>query len=122
MKIIQNEKCEVTVERPDGTIETLTHPKITRMNDRLWAQLKAAMLNTGKGKAISYRNHEESDYLVHCGRCGQQIDRRTAAKRGMDFFCTDCRQVLMAVGAGERSEWEQITTAPTDNTPEHKQD
>ena len=51
--------CEVTVRRPNGTIETLIHPKITWMNDDLLLRVNEQMTLAGRGQVISYRNIQE---------------------------------------------------------------
>lgn len=48
--------CMVTVRRPDGTVETIRHPKITTMIPKLWAEMKKAMAAAGRGECISYEN------------------------------------------------------------------
>lgn len=48
--------CMVTIQRPDGSTETLRHPKIAKMTDALLRQVNAAMAAAGKGKITVYRN------------------------------------------------------------------
>ena len=49
-------QCEVTVRRPDGTVETLVHPNIPVMTDTLWDQMVAAMREADRGECLSYVN------------------------------------------------------------------
>ena len=50
--------AEVTIRRPDGTIETVKlHPaKFPVMTDALFARMKKANLDAGRGECLSYRN------------------------------------------------------------------
>ena len=50
--------AEVTIRRPDGTIETVKlHPaKFPAMTDALFARMKKANLDAGRGECLSYRN------------------------------------------------------------------
>jgi hypothetical protein len=52
--------CNVTVRRPNGEVETIRHPSISKMNDRVWAQMKQAMTKAKKGECLSYENLTES--------------------------------------------------------------
>jgi hypothetical protein len=45
---------EITVRRPDGTVETV--PKEGAMNDYLFGQAKKATHEAGRGECLSYRN------------------------------------------------------------------
>ena len=50
--------AELTIRRPDGTIETVKlHPaKFPVMTDALFARMKKANLDAGRGECLSYRN------------------------------------------------------------------
>jgi hypothetical protein len=136
MKIIENRKCEVTIQRPDGSVETIIHPKIDYMTDNILAQMRAAMSNAGRGQILSYRNidaivdMEERDYHVSCERCGRMIDTRTAysqierynGARVIAHYCDDCRQILTTVGDGEYTAMQDRAVSDDDNTLYHKED
>jgi hypothetical protein len=49
-------KVEVTIERPNGKIEVITHPKVTYMTPQLFETMKKAMTAANKGKCLEYRN------------------------------------------------------------------
>jgi len=140
MKIIEKQKAEVTIRRPDGTVETVVHPKIDYFTPKLFEQMKKAMADAGRGEVLSYRNidavveMEDSDYQVRCERCGRQIDSRTAYKQEetdyigaskvkvIAYYCDHCRQLLNNIGAGEYTALEERASADQDNTPYYKED
>ena len=84
MKIISPRKTEVTIKRPNGTVETIIHPKIDYFTDDIFAQMRKAMADAGKGDVLSYRNidavveMEDADYKTRCTRCNTNLDSRTA--------------------------------------------
>lgn len=47
---------EITIRRPDGTVETVRPAGMTQLNDKLFARVKAATAAAGKGQCLSYRN------------------------------------------------------------------
>jgi len=140
MKIIENQKVEVVVRRPDGKLETLIHPKISYMTDGLLKQVNQAMKAANRGEIISYRNidavveMEESDYMVKCERCGKTIDSRTSysQKEWTRFsgqkvqvkahYCESCKQVLQAVGKGEHTAMQDRAEQATGYEPHTKED
>lgn len=140
MKIIEARKVEVTIERPDGTIETAIHPKVDYFTDGLLRRANEAMAAAGRGKIISYRNidavveMEDTDYVGHCDRCGAKIDTRTAYSQRerthycgktvpvAAYYCDACHTVLSAVGKGEHTALEDRAADMPDNTPYTKQD
>jgi hypothetical protein len=125
MKTIEPRKVEIKVERPNGELETIIHPKIDWMNDKIFAQMNKAMKNAGRGVCLNYRNidavveMEESDYQGRCERCTEKLDTRKAygqmewtrfggkKVRVMAHYCDSCRRVLAAVGQGEITELQQ---------------
>lgn len=125
MKIISAKRCEVTVKRPDGKIETVVHPKITHLNDALLVQVNKAMAAAGRGEILSYRNIaavfelEDGDYQTKCGRCGTIVDCRTSySQQELSMFCGHrsnvkthycecCHKFLAAVGVGEKTALEE---------------
>ena len=132
MKTISPRKCEVTIKRPDGTVETLIHPKVDCMTDGMLKAANKAMAAAGKGQFVSYRNidavveMEDSDYMGPCERCGDTVDSRTAYSqlewsrfggkkvRVKAHYCEGCRRTLQAVGMGEVSAMEEReTTVPS---------
>ena len=55
MKTITTRKTEVTVKRPDGTVETITHPKVDYFTPAIFSQMQKAMADAGRGEVISYQ-------------------------------------------------------------------
>jgi hypothetical protein len=49
-------KVEVTIRRPNGQIETITHPNISFMTAPMWEAMKKAMLAANKGECLSFQN------------------------------------------------------------------
>lgn len=140
MRTIAPQKSEITVQRPDGSIETMIHPKVDYFTDGLLKQANKAMAAAGRGKILSYRNidavveMEDADYAGRCDRCGAKIDTRTAymqqerASFGgktvpvAAYYCTACHTVLDAVGKGEHTALQDRAADRPDNTPHTKQD
>lgn len=140
MKTIAARKAEVTVKRPDGKIETITHPKVDYFTPAIFNQMKKAMAGAQRGEVISYRNidavveMEESDYQGRCERCGTAIDTRKAyhQQERMSFgggtvkvaayYCDHCRQLLTEIGWGEYTLMQERASERPDNTPTYKED
>ena len=140
MKTIAPRKCEVTIERPDGTIEILTHPKVDYMTDGMLKAANKAMAAAGKGQFVSYRNidavieMEDADYQGPCERCGTKVDSRTAYSQlewarfsgkkvqVKAYYCEGCRRTLQAVGMGEKSAVEGRAADVPSYEPDTKQD
>ena len=138
MKTIAPRKCEVTIERPDGTVETMIHPKVDYMNDKMFAAANKAMAAAGRGKFVIYRNIEavveleEADYQGHCERCGTKVDSRTAYSQlewsrfggkkvqVKAHYCESCRKVLQSVGMGEVSAMKERAAEVPSYEPTHK--
>lgn len=124
MKMIEKRKCEVTVKRPNGQIETVVHPKIDYMLPALFEQMKKAMRDAGRGEPLSYKNidtvfeMEDKDCKTTCARCGTTLDIRKDWKQKewikfggnkvqVDaYYCQPCKSLLTAIGRGEVSEIE----------------
>ena len=47
---------EIDIRRPDGSVETVTHPKLKQWLPKDFAAFNAAMKKAGKGEGIAYRN------------------------------------------------------------------
>ena len=140
MRMITARRTDITVKRPNGDMETITHPKIDYMTPAIWEQMCKAMSDAKRGECISYRNidavmeMEESDYQGHCERCGAAIDTRTAyhQQERMSFgggtvkvaayYCDHCRQLLTMIGKGEHTPMQERATDRPDNTPTYKED
>lgn len=138
MKTISPRKCEVTIERPDGTIETVIHPKVDYMNNAMLKAANKAMAAAGKGRFVSYRNidavieMEESDYMGPCTRCCETVDYRVAYKqlewtrlggqkvKVQAHYCEGCRRTLQAVGMGEKSAMEERAAEVPSYEPTNK--
>jgi len=52
------DKLEVTVKRPNGEIEVVIHPTLTRLTDTMFEQCKKATKDAGKGDLLSYKTIE----------------------------------------------------------------
>jgi len=55
---------DLTIKRPSGATETVRHPTAMRMNDNLFAQIKAQTKAAGRGDVISYKNITETREVV----------------------------------------------------------
>ncbi len=138
MKTIAPRKCEVTIKRPDGTVEICIHPKIDYMTDGIFKAANKAMATAGKGQFVSYRNIdavielEEADYQGPCERCGTKVDSRTAYSQlewsrfggkkvqVQAHYCESCRKVLQQVGIGEVTAMEDRAAEAPSYEPTHK--
>jgi len=47
-------KLSITIKRPNGVIETSTHPKLKYISDESFAVMRAATLEAGFGECLSY--------------------------------------------------------------------
>ena len=122
MKTIATRKAEVTVKRPDGTVETITHPKVDYIT------------LSGAEEVAAVVEMEESDYQGTCERCGTAIDTRKVyhQQERMSFggstvkvaayYCNHCRQLLTEIGKGEYTPMQERATERPDNTPNYKED
>lgn len=135
MKTIAPRKAEVTIRRPDGTVETIVHPKIDFFTDGIFSQMRKAMKDAGRGEVLSYRNidavveMEEADYKTGCTRCGTKIDTRTTygQKEWTRFghnkvqviahYCESCRTLLTAM-----EELQERAAHIPSYEPTHKED
>ena len=115
MKIIENRKVLVTIKRPDGTTEIVTHPKIDYMTPEIFKQMKKMMKVANRGDVLSYKNIkavveiEESDYRTSCKRCKTFLDTRknykqkewmqvNGSKIQVDtYYCDDCKKLLYSL-------------------------
>lgn len=58
MKTIEiADRVELTVIRPNGTKEVVTHPTIKALNEAQFQQIKKATKEAGRGDALFYRNY-----------------------------------------------------------------
>jgi len=140
VKTIAPRKAEVTIRRPDGTVETIVHPKIDFFTDGILSQMRKAMKDAGRGEVLSYRNidavveMEEADYKTKCTRCKTALDSRTAygQKEWMRMggskiqviahYCEPCRSFLSSCGAGEITDLEHRAGYVPSYEPTHKED
>lgn len=140
MKIIETRKAEVTIKRPTGIIETVTHPKIDWFNNQIFSQMKKAMADAGRGEVLSYRNieavveMEESDYQKKCERCNAKIDTRKVYSQKewtrfggqkvqvTAYYCDSCHNILTSVGAGEITDMEHRSGYVPSYEPHTKED
>jgi Zn finger protein HypA/HybF involved in hydrogenase expression len=136
MKIIEQQKVEVTIRRPDGKIETLIHPKVTYMTTGILNQMNQAMKAANRGEVLSYRNIiskvavEEVDHMVRCERCGKTINSRTAYKQLEDwqgkkvitYYCNSCKELLTSIGKGEYTAMQDRASQVNGYEPTNKED
>lgn len=70
---------ELTIRRPDGSIEVVRHPKLAAINDRIFALLVSATKAAGRGDVLSYANItkdvEETDAVLAQRLAGEADDR-----------------------------------------------
>ncbi len=61
IEMMINDGCEITVTRPDGTVEVIQNPcGIRQMNEVLFARLKADTKAAGRGDVTSYINKKKA--------------------------------------------------------------
>ena len=80
---------EITVRRPNGTVETIVHPQWKQINDRDFAKLVAGTKAAGRGEVLSYRNvtkeiAEPAKYARLAAAEKADNARRAAVYRAMD--------------------------------------
>lgn len=97
---------EITIRRPNGTVETVTHPKFKTITDKDFDAMKAAMKAAGRGECVSYRN------VTKQVETPAEWDRLAAAERA---YHGSTAAVYRAMDA--RAETQAI-----DRTPAHKSD
>ena len=57
IKVMTSDGCEISVTRPDGTVEVVCNPAgIREMNKILFAKIKAATKAAGRGDVTSFVN------------------------------------------------------------------
>lgn len=140
MKIIEESKAEITIRRPNGTIEVVCNPEITYITDQLFSRIKKANQDAGRGECLSYRNVdaiteiEDSDYLTICERCGKQIDKRSSYRqpewinfggkkvRVVAHYCDSCKQLLQSIGVGEYTDLKARANTISNYEPYTKKD
>lgn len=69
-------RCEITIRRPNGIVETVVHPTIPALNDTLYAKMRMANRTAGRGECLAYRNIDETpaaNVVITCDRCGAVI-------------------------------------------------
>jgi len=49
-------RCEITVRRPNGTVEVIVNPKIPYMTEYLWKRCVKLNREAGNGEYLSYKN------------------------------------------------------------------
>lgn len=113
--------AELTIRRPDGTIETVKlHPaKFPVMTDALFARMKKANLDAGRGECLSYRNVPAVKMtevkLTTSGWGEHAITWYGDLSRPDADIITECRQALtQAKDADEQLTDEQIVAKIND--------
>jgi hypothetical protein len=66
-EIIEDAKCEITLTRANGVTETVCNPKVTRCNDTVFANMKAANMKVGS-TLISYKNIEAIEIVIEVAK------------------------------------------------------
>lgn len=111
----QIDSHEITVRRLNGQIETVTMPCGGKINDRFFAEAKAANAKAGRGELMSYRNikieRTESDAQYAERLADEAHDKATAKPR----WQTDASLGF----AGERDE---CSNHGSRRDPSHKED
>lgn len=69
IKIMVSDGCEISVTRPDGTVDVVSNPAgIREMNETLFAKIKAATKAAGRGDVTSFVNKTKpAVYTVTAG-------------------------------------------------------
>lgn len=130
MKKIKDQQITITIERPEGHIETVdVSEKIKVGNEEVfktvyYPRIQKDTKAAGRGNVISYTfsaaeyEKEERDYVCGCERCRTKIDTRTAysqlewarfggeKKQVIAYYCNDCKTLLSTIGMGEKTELE----------------
>lgn len=60
INMLISDYAEITVRRPNGSVETIKHPNAREINEKMFAQMKAATKAAGRGDLISFRNVQKS--------------------------------------------------------------
>ena len=63
------------VKRPNGTIESIIHPKFTEISPSTFKQMQEATKKAGKGELLSYENVKKSVNVEHIRPTQGDIDR-----------------------------------------------
>jgi hypothetical protein len=103
-----NSHTEITIRRPNGQIEVVRKDSVlnSKMDDAMFAKIKAATAQAGRGECIGYVNIQ-IDVEVP-----QEFDRLDAADRAYDQGRAAVYRAMDAKDDGEAR----------DNTPAHKSD
>ena len=66
IKVMVSDGCEITINRPNGTVETMANPGgVREMNQIIFAKMAKATKAAGRGDVVSYRNlQKEAFYKV----------------------------------------------------------
>ena len=104
---------ELTVRRPNGTVEVVRADKLGEfINDKVFASVVAQTKAAGRGDVLSYTNvtatHTETDAQYATRLAGEKRDAEIQADR----------RAARAYGCGERDE----TNERTSRAPSHKAD
>lgn len=81
IKVMVSDSCEITINRPNGTVETMVNPGgVREMNQILFARMAKATKSAGRGEVVSFRNlKKEAFYTVTAANAATdssaQIDR-----------------------------------------------
>lgn len=68
---------ELTIRRPDGSVEVVRNDKLGKINDVVFAKVRAATKAAGRGDVLSYRNlTKDAAYTV----TQADVDTDTAAR------------------------------------------
>lgn len=55
---------ELTVQRPNGDIDVVNHPKFKQINDNIFSQIVKGTKNAGKGDVLSYKNCTKTEEII----------------------------------------------------------
>lgn len=99
---------EIDVRRPNGDVETITHPTFKSIRESDFAKIKAATAKAGKGECLGYRNVEKAVASYE----------PTAAELASDKHYYATKAIYAASASGESCD----DAADNDNTHAAKSD
>ena len=98
-------RCEITIRRPNGIVETIVHPTIAALNDTLYAKMRMANRTAGRGECLAYRNIDETpaaNVVITCDRCGaviangeghEQVVTWSNGAKVINTYCDKCHTI-----------------------------
>lgn len=62
-KTIRTMYVEITVRRPNGTVETVRHPTLLSMSPNMWTRMVKDTYAAGRGTCLSYDNKVDEEQV-----------------------------------------------------------